>query len=50
MKKRVSDLSEREVQKLIADYPWLLNIDYEKIWSLKKREWNIFCLITRERI
>lgn len=37
MKKRVSDLSEREVQKLIADYPWLLNIDYEKIPELKEK-------------
>lgn len=37
MKKSVSDLSEKEVQCLIVDYPWLLNLDYEIIPQLKSK-------------
>lgn len=35
MKKEVHSLSEKEVQRLIADYPWLLNLEYEIIPELK---------------
>lgn len=31
------ELKEKEVQELIADFPWLLNIDYEIIPSLKNK-------------
>ena len=31
MDRDVLELSEKEVQTFIADYPWLLNFDYEKI-------------------
>ncbi|WP_461207769.1 PDDEXK family nuclease [Clostridium sp. DL1XJH146] len=37
MNKSVLDLSEKEVQCLIADYPWLLNLDYEIIPQLKNK-------------
>lgn len=33
----VENLSEKAVQKLIADYPWLLNIDYELVPELKDK-------------
>lgn len=37
MEKDVIDLNEREVQNLIADFPWLLNLDYEKVPQLKNK-------------
>ncbi len=37
MKKLVTELSEKEVQCLIAEYPWLLNLDYEIIPELKNK-------------
>jgi len=37
MKKLVTELSEKEVQRLIADYPWLLNLDYEIISELNNK-------------
>lgn len=37
MDKDIMDLKESEVQSFIADYPWLLNFDYEKIPSLKNK-------------
>lgn len=30
-------LSEKTVQTLIADYPWLLNLDYETVFGLKNK-------------
>ena len=36
-KKEVINLSEKEVQHLIADYPWLLNLDYEIVTELKNK-------------
>ncbi|WP_160691669.1 hypothetical protein [Clostridium sp. C2-6-12] len=33
----VLSLSEKQVQELIADYPWLLNIDYEIVSGLKNK-------------
>lgn len=37
MNRVVIDLKEKEVQKLIADFPWLLNLDYEIIPLLKNK-------------
>ena len=37
MEKQVDQLTEKEVQCLIADYPWLLNLDYEIIPELKNK-------------
>lgn len=37
MKNDVLSLSEKQVQELIADYPWLLNIDYEIVSGLKNK-------------
>jgi hypothetical protein len=37
MIKEVSNLTEKEVQKLIADYPWLLHIDYETVTEFKDK-------------
>ena len=37
MDKSVINLSEKEVQVLIADYPWLLNLDYERVPQLKNK-------------
>jgi len=37
MDRDVMKLSEKEVQTFIADYPWLLNFDYEKIPQLKNK-------------
>jgi len=37
MKKEVHDLTEKEVQKLISDYPWLLHIDYESVTEFKDK-------------
>ena len=37
MDRDVLELSEKEVQTFIADYPWLLNFDYEKIPELKNK-------------
>lgn len=37
MKKTVNELTEKDVQLLIADYPWLLNLDYEIVPELKNR-------------
>lgn len=37
MDKSVINLSEKEVQALIADYPWLLNLDYERVPQLKNK-------------
>lgn len=36
-KEEVINLSEKEVQHLIADYPWLLNLDYEIVTELKNK-------------
>jgi len=37
MSKEVISLSEKQVQNLIADYPWLLNLDYEVVPGLKNK-------------
>lgn len=37
MNDSVENLSEKDVQVLIADYPWLLNIDYEVVPELKNK-------------
>lgn len=37
MSKSVMELSEKQVQELIADFPWLLNLDYETIPQLKNK-------------
>lgn len=37
MSDNVSDLMESQVQELIADYPWLLNIDYEVVPEFKNK-------------
>lgn len=37
MKNDVLSLSEKQVQELIANYPWLLNIDYEIVSELKNK-------------
>lgn len=37
MGKNINDLEEKEVQKLIADFPWLLNLDYENIPQFKNK-------------
>ncbi len=37
MERQVDELTEKEIQCLIADYPWLLNLDYENIPELKNK-------------
>jgi hypothetical protein len=37
MDRDVMQLSEKEVETFIADYPWLLNFDYEKVPQLKNK-------------
>ena len=37
MDKSVMELSEKEVQQFIADYPWLLNFNYERVPQLKNK-------------
>ncbi|MDD2497869.1 MAG: hypothetical protein PHY90_07055 [Desulfitobacteriaceae bacterium] len=37
MSKSVMELSEKQVQEFIADFPWLLNLDYETIPELKNK-------------
>lgn len=37
MESDVINLSEKQVQQLVADYPWLLNIDYEIVSGLKNK-------------
>ena len=37
MDRDVMELSEKEVQSFIADYPWLLNFNYEKVPELKNK-------------
>lgn len=37
MDRAIKDLKEKEVQELITDFPWLLNLDYENIPQLKNK-------------
>lgn len=37
MKNEVLNLTEKQVQEFIADYPWLLNFDYERVPGLKNK-------------
>ena len=37
MEKIVSNLKEKDVQNLIADFPWLLNLDYESVEQLERK-------------
>ncbi len=37
MDRNVMELSEKEVQSFIADYPWLLNFNYERVPELKNK-------------
>ena len=36
-------ISEKQVQKLIADFPWLLNLNYQRVPQLKNKgmEYNV---------